>query len=227
MSEEEKIELFDSLTRDKLTPKEKEEKLALIKSNDSLVKDYAEYQNLTHAIKIASFRNEVKGVVERNKQPQLIWISGIAASLALAIGLWLTFDSTKDSSNFLFEEYYSPYPNVFLERGNDFEPGFSDYSIGDYKSAVNKLEQLKPSDTVNFYLGQNLLAMEEYQQAIRKFNEVSDSSVFYKQSKWYSALSYLAIERFDSSESRLKEIEEGDYKYDEALDLLEKISKSD
>ncbi|MEM6830112.1 MAG: hypothetical protein AAF551_06320 [Bacteroidota bacterium] len=222
MSEEETIAFFDVIFNGKLSQEEVEQRMEQIKSDDTLRKRYEEYQNLTNAIKIASFRSEVGEVIHEKKRPVVLWISGIAASLLFMVGFWFVYHSNQRPAE-LYEAFYTPYPNIFIERGQVIDRAFTSYSEGNHLLSIDQLNQLNPTDTVSFYLGQNFLAMEEHQSAVRYFEKVSDSSVFRKPSIWYASLSYLAMNKLDSSKNLLIEIKEGDYKYREARLLLEKM----
>lgn len=105
----------------------------------------------------------------------------------------------------LFAENFKPYDDVITERGmmttecdtmlNMLITEY--YNSGRYDSAEILFSKLYSSDKSNdsllFYYGNTCLATGNYAKAIQLLKELSfiKKSIFYHQSRWYLALSYL------------------------------------
>jgi lipopolysaccharide biosynthesis regulator YciM len=140
----------------------------------------------------------------------------------------------------LFFTNFSPYMNITTQRGSDDSQQRSTlqnaamhfYNNRDYNKAIVNFEELfksqnSPDSLVQFYYGISCLGAQHNQKAVEVFSKLSSKKnyLFYDQSKWYLALSYLQNHDKEATIRTLKEIieEKGDYT-SKALNLLEELN---
>ena len=140
----------------------------------------------------------------------------------------------------LFFTNFSPYMNITTQRGSDDSQqrgilqnaAMHFYNNRDYNKAIVNFEELfksqnTPDSLVLFYYGISCLGAQQNQKAIEVFSKLASnkSYLFYDQSKWYLALSYLKNHDKQSTITTLKEIieEKGD-NTSKALHLLEELN---
>jgi hypothetical protein len=140
----------------------------------------------------------------------------------------------------LFVTNFSPYMNVTTQRGGDDSQqrgilqnaAMHFYNNRDFNKAIVNFEELfksqnSPDSLVLFYYGISCLGAQQNQKAIEVFTKLSSkkSYLFYEQSKWYLALSYLKTHDKVSTSRILNEVieEKGNYT-SKALHLLEELN---
>ena len=125
----------------------------------------------------------------------------IAASLVLAVaaGYFLFFGSPASPES-VYQEYYSPYEDMILERGDNtiqeqLLNGMKAYNEGRYSEATNYFSpylEANPEDyRVWFYQGISQAETDMLEAALSSFEKAANDSMFRQQAQWYSALTWL------------------------------------
>ena len=168
-----------------------------------------------------------------------LWIKIAASLLILAtIAVALLFQTRHtNNSGELFAEYFSPYPNIVLERNlvqehqnKSFITAMDYYDKGEFGSATQYFEKTRQaevlSDTALFYYGNVSLATGNAKQAIVLFEQLltDSNSQFSGQAEWYLALAYLSADKPEQCLQQLKKIiDEDTHHKTEAQELVRKI----
>ncbi len=140
----------------------------------------------------------------------------VAATIALLIalgGIWYFYNP--NSNERLFNAYFTPDPGLPTVMGNsdnyDFYEAMVDYKQGNYKTALQKWENLLPqkmdNDTLNYFLGAAYLANEEPSKAIPYFDRVLGNAQpsFQSEAAFYKGLAHL---KNNEVEAALKSLEQ-------------------
>lgn len=225
---EEQQELFERFLMGEMPFAEQISFKARLDDNDDLNISFEEFKTLFEMVEEAGFRNQLDNFhkqMEKSKEtpvrqlkPNKRFTYQIAASVTilLAVGTFWFFNQ-QNSSEKLFDEYYSPDPGLPTVMGtNDnyaFYEAMVDYKQGNYDIAIAKWEKLliqKPdNDTLNYFLGSAYLALEEPTRAVSFLEKAiqAKSSSFSNETQYYLGLIYLksgkqqkAVEALNSSE---------------------------
>jgi len=143
------------------------------------------------------------------------------------------------SKNPLFEDYFTPYPSNYAFRStqeegqsevtSNLEQALRYYSEEDFESAVLYFRKVQ-SDSMNvgelFFFANTLLAVNEFEQAEAKLQSIVDNqeNPFWQQTRWYLAITYLKLERMEETQAMLGLISLGEYRYEEAQKIINKIT---
>ncbi|MEM7548909.1 MAG: tetratricopeptide repeat protein [Bacteroidota bacterium] len=161
------------------------------------------------------------------------YVSGIAASILIFVAVRFFIFNNPNSSEQLFETYFSPFPDYVTKRNPgdlmEWEKGFQAYSEGNYQLAIYYFtEENNPKnleEDILFYLGMSYLANEKNSEAIVTFSELLQQSTKYRQQlHWYLSLAYLKSGQINEAISILEKIERKEYQNEEARELLELLS---
>jgi hypothetical protein len=186
--------------------------------------------------------SEKISVFRRIKNSTPLRIAAILIGFAVVsspVYLYLS-SNQQNKTEKLFYTNFTPYMNITTQRGSDDmqqrsvlqNAAMHFYNNRDYNKAIVNFEELfksqsTPDSLVLFYYGISCLGAQQNQKAIEVFTKLSSmkSYLFYEQSKWYLALSYLQTHDKESTVRTLKEIieEKGD-NTSKALHLLEELN---
>jgi tetratricopeptide (TPR) repeat protein len=164
------------------------------------------------------------------------WVWAVAASVVLAVGLFLWIGKGNTNEQ-LFAEYYRPYPNfVAPVKMGEQDYSYSDttkrkaffaYDQGSYKDAIPLFKQclVDQNDSVvtyylgNAYLGANLPkeASETYLPLLQLEGK---GFLFFIQTQWYLSLCYLKMNRLQEARQILETIRSSKNEYSERADQL-------
>ncbi len=163
------------------------------------------------------------------------FILGIAAAvlLLLAAGWFLMQPTGFDSPQALAMASYEPYENITngTVRGGDDDPAiaaFMAYDNGDYASAATAFAALPATAVHKFYLGQSLLATEQFAEAAAQFTDLTKADFGLQQEAGYFlALAQLGAGKTDLAKELLTAIgsEDKHPMQQEARSLLEGINE--
>lgn len=242
-----KEQLLYNYFANQLTP-EQEKMFGQLLETDSEFKEQFDFENdLKQVIrneeaqdlksKLVRFEKEVQKERPADKP---IWGYrkwALAASIALVIGLgWIGYNAFSGPDyGGLYEDNFQEYPNTVyaITRGEQTEDSlkrkaFVAYETDNTSEAISlftELKQTKNTETVNFYLAQSYLKVNEAKRAIDLFDQVIDfNGEFLPQALWYRSLCYLKLkEREKAMESLETLVEDGRYKKPEAMELLDEL----
>lgn len=165
--------------------------------------------------------------------PKTWYYYAAAAVVVLLIAVKMLLPA-QQSTDELFAEYFTPYPNVFepTVRGTDIATkrteAFQAYEKKDYKQAAvlfNELLAAKKESEILFLLGNTNLMLGQVTEAKGNFvtliNDFDDMDL---QAKWYLSLCYLKSDDRENARKMLKELGESEISYaSKAKELLEKV----
>lgn len=156
----------------------------------------------------------------------------VAASILLLFGVgawWLLRPSPAEQ---LFTQFYHPDPGlatVMAESNQyEFEKAMVEYKMGNYSIALqawkDQLEQAPESDTLQFFVGNALLAMNKKAESIPHLEYVAKlpSSAFQKDACWYLGLVLLSERRTEDAQYYIQQSN-----HELTPSLLLKIKKSE
>lgn len=156
------------------------------------------------------------------------WMSGAAAAIVILALLY--FGLFKKSEEKLFAKYYYPDSGLISTMGASdkyaFDVAMIHYKSGQYQKAIEAWKALlKPgisNDTLNYFMGNAYLAMDETQQSISYLTEVTKdtASVFRKDAEWYLGLAFLKSGKKDEAINHIAQSE--NEKKEELLQLIRK-----
>ena len=163
--------------------------------------------------------------------------------IAIAVSIHYLLDYQKGYQQ-LYAQNFTPYDDVVTDRGSitsEYNTMFylimtDYYNKGNYDSSNFLFSSLysinKTNDSLLFYYGVSCLASGDNTKAIQLLKELStvDNSIFYHQSRWYLALSYLNAaanskgkeqrEMLSNSEKVLQELIDNNSPYTEKARVL-------
>ena len=160
----------------------------------------------------------------------------IAASVVIAIGLgifylWSPNQGPSIGQDELFATYYSPDPGLPTVMGGSNETHMHNtmnaYKRGDYLITLGALNDLEPTDTVQFYKGMCYFNLKTYDRALPYLKAISLDSEFRQKADWYLLLYDLKIGQLESVKNRAKSITSNanHFYFEEANSILKQITK--
>ncbi len=186
--------------------------------------------------KLRRFEADLSG----KKKPEIYWKKAwaIAASVAVLIALgWLVLLNQTGTTDQLYATYFEKYPNTeyTITRGDASDgslkrKAFEAYEAEDYENAILFFRQMDATDEtyVPFYLAQAYMGAEDWDEAEDLLNPLSrENSKYASEAMWYLALVELRQDEEAIAAETLKTlIARGDYKKNEAVDLLAQLAHS-
>lgn len=163
--------------------------------------------------KLQGIGNELKTKSSKGKPISIVWISGIAASLLLLLGVYF-FRDTNYSSNQLFDKYFEAYPNAYTIKGNSDDTSlskkaFNFYDAGNYILAVDMFKKISDERSLNssehFYYGISLLATQKLEEAKSQLKKVTSIHPLYNEARWYTSLSLIKQDSLVKAKKLLNE----------------------
>ena len=149
-----------------------------------------------------------------------ILLIGVIISIA-----WLQWNTSYD-----FEDHFDHFDQLVISRDNDstyYSAGLEAYSMKDYPRAYELLDRVKDlDDEILFYKGVSALGSLKFLAAKEIFLslDMDDSGKYYQQIRWYLALSYWQLNEIDAAIELLEQIEKGQFKYKESVELLDHLA---
>lgn len=155
------------------------------------------------------------------------WKYGIAASILLAIGIFIFNNFSKPTySDFAARETISLTVRSDVdETTKNAEVAFNS---ADYSKALiyfNELLKVEPNNLqLQYYKSVALIELSEYDEADSLLKKISESnSVYASKAKWIKALSYLKQKRYKEAKEVANSITPSDPEYQKAQKLLSKL----
>lgn len=137
-----------------------------------------------------------------------------AALFLLAAGLYFVLPAKGTTTTQLYADNFEAYRNIAVDltRGDDGrsdeQAAFVAYENQEYTVALERMRQLPDSPVKEFYIGQSLLGLDKYAQAVSRFQPLVESKEFplREQSEWYLALAYLGNKQAKDAKAVLEKI---------------------
>ncbi|NGX82874.1 tetratricopeptide repeat protein [Aequorivita sp. KMM 9714] len=155
------------------------------------------------------------------------WKYGIAASILLAIGIFIFNNFSKPTySDFATQETISL--TVRSDVDETSKNAELSFNSADYAKALihfNELLEVEPNNLqLQYYKAVALVELSEYDEADSLLKKISESnSVYASKAKWINALSYLKQKRYKETKKVANSITSSDPEYQKAQKLLSKL----
>jgi len=247
MNSEEKYTLIEKYLSKELEGEALENFEAQLQRDSALKKELALHRQLSESLKgekVHELRNVLNEVNKDWEAPATTSdtakmvkfnfrkILSTAAAVALLLIAYHWFFNNNLSNQELYASNFEPYVMVLDQRSaNASEAAPLDEAIAlyhnkDFGTSADTFEKLLAEDRENmiytFYVANARLANQETDQAIALFNKIikANDLSFVEQSRWYLALAYLQKEDKENAKSFLEKIQEGQFKYKAAQEIL-------
>lgn len=188
------------------------------------------------AEKANSFSNNKEDKPGISRMRSIYLAGAVAAAILALIAIGKLF--LVDAHDSLYNNYYSPFDETsIINRGQNTDAGVSVskgikfYTMKEYEKSMQIFHEISitsPDDPiVNFFLGLNYLALEQYEDASIQFETYIDSyDLFLPEAKWYLSLSYLKEKKDDQALIVLQELPDYSGKFGKNVrSLKRKIEK--
>jgi len=188
---------------------------------------------------VINLRRKIQTVMEPTRCISLASVQKWAAAailVSVALFFWWQTGVGKLSPDKLYNNYYQTYEVVSLNRGiceNSLkQEAMLKYASGNFSQAKELLLEVhKQNDADNevvFYLSLSCMELQQYQEAkvfFRQLMENRSQLLFADAVQWYYALTLLQVGEKENACRVLKQMTEGDSKYERlAKKLLEELS---
>ena len=225
--QDENTEQFDRYMLDQMDEQEKARFLEKLEANAQLLKEFETYRLVFQGINFSAAQELKEKLVAREKMLgtsasySRYWKVAAAVALLAVAAFLVTWLTPGSSDQDLYSAYYEPYPNIVnpLDRSSPVSDDdvFRLYEKGQYQQTVDYFRQRDDSqftDTTRFYLGQAHMALGEMDPALKEFDKIPASSIFFESSQWYLSLIHLKRNNRDQLKQQLEKIigQNGSYK---------------
>lgn len=185
--------------------------------------------------KLQSLEKPAEGPQKKGGQRRFLQMSGIAAAVALMIGLAYAFIFNTIDTQAVFDEYYSPYYNVLegTERSVENVSGnlaMRLYDQQQYEEAILVFEEAISQDPNNvhllFYKALSHLSIDQAEAAIAALKQVLNDpgNQLQEPARWYLGLAYLQNDDVEQAEEIFLSIKaSGDSYSERASTILEAL----
>lgn len=155
------------------------------------------------------------------------WKYGIAASILLAIGIFIFNNFSKPTYS-----DFAAWETISLTVRSDVDESTKNaevaFNSADYSKALiyfNELLKVEPNNLqLQYYKSVALIELSEYDEADSLLKKISESnSVYASKAKWIKALSYLKQKRYKEAKEVANSITPSDPEYQKAQKLLSKL----
>jgi len=157
-----------------------------------------------------------------------------ASIIIIIISISLFTLLSKQSNKQLFNDFFTPYPDIITEKGeandNLLENAMYYYNSGNYMMVVEMLDSRIDNNAtdylLSFYFGISCLKTNKTDEAIEAFRNiiVNNRKPIIYQSTWYLALGYLKNNETEKAINSLEVLSELETSYAEkAEDLLKEL----
>ena len=193
-----------------------------LSTDSTLAKEFAFYVNSHSASKqlanekrkeqFEHLRTEISSRSIRKIKP-LIWVSGLAASVILALGFWWFSQTATPNAEILadayIQEHFENLPVKMDGNSDSLQMGlrlFNEKKLNDAQKIFEDILQRKNNDSeATKYAGITALKLQQYDKAIQYFQVLSKQTNLYSNSgKFYEALALMKQNKADIK--RAKEI---------------------
>ena len=228
------ISIFDQYHQglmDETVRREFEERL---QNETDLREEYDFYKSSLRLIQHEALSEDIATVLHQKRQSppasgtKISWMYyGIAASIILIIVSTYWILMKVEQPQIVYESLFKPYPNVISTRSTaetELEKALRLYDLGKFEESGQRLGSLdSQNDTILFYQAQCRLSLKDIETGIVILESIDQSSSFKNEVTWYLAVAYIGLEDYKTATSYLKQLEAGDFKYEEALRILERL----
>lgn len=197
-----------------------------------LDKQIEEFLKMRDHLSAEGLRVELQEFVSKRKEIRtfpLYRIMTIAASIVLVgVVIFILLDNRPSEPK--FDDYFDHFDQLLSFRNGDvldYSDGLEAYASEDYERAFRLLSP-KVNDLnneVRFYLGLSAVGSGRFNESLEILEQVDTEPPFkfYQQTRWYLALAYWQIDNSKLAIYFLNQIQEGDFKFNEAQLLIKQL----
>lgn len=187
--------------------REQSEKFELeLAQNNELAHEVEALKDSILSAQISGFHDDLSSVVhdadedKSSKVISLYPLLGLAAGIALLVGVYLWMQEAVPVHQQLYAAYYTPDPGTLTAMGSEetrsYLEAMVDYKAGEYESALaqwNLLLDERQSDTLEYYISAAQMALGKMDEAKAGFQHIArdTASSFQDDALWYLGLCYL------------------------------------
>jgi hypothetical protein len=149
---------------------------------------------------------------------------------------WSMFASGDKNDERLYAEYFTPYENIFIQRGGmnerpaELEKAIKSYDAANYSDAMENfrmyMQNETASDAVILYYSISCMESGELSEAIARLESLSANteSLFCEQAQWFLSLAYLKNKNREKASRMLQSIVlNNSYQQEKAVELIDKL----
>jgi tetratricopeptide (TPR) repeat protein len=191
-----------------------------LSTDEELAKDFAFYFNARTASKqlahekrkeqFDNLRTEISSRPVRKIKP-MIWLSGLAASVILALGFWWFSQTATSNAEILadayIQEHFENLPVKMDGNADSLQMGlrlFNEKKLNEAQKIFEEILQRKNNDSeATKYAGITALKLHKYDKAIQYFQALSKQINLYSNpGKFYEALALMKQNKADRNKAR-------------------------
>jgi|GEM_PF-3172318 len=156
-----------------------------------------------------------------------------AASIVLLIGFFYLYASDVSPSHLATQyvetqtlQHPGSFKGVSIVNQSRTQ-GIIAFNNGDFKQAVIHFEEISaPNDEDTYYLGLAHLKVGQYKDAAVKLEQSAKNTArFHEEVNWFLALTYVLDGRSADALSYLSKIKKGDWRFEDAQELIHTLNK--
>ncbi|MBO3699666.1 tol-pal system YbgF family protein [Roseivirga sp. E12] len=200
-------------------------------SDDVLQVAIKDYKETVLHLEGAALKNQLKGLhetldLDEKKSAFPRWLAVAASIVLIAVFGILIWQNNRASE---FSDYFDHFDQLVTYRDSDstdYSAGLEAYTLRDYDKAYSLLTSVDGlNNELKFYQAVSALGSERYDDAIALFETLgtSSSNKYYQQTRWYLALAYWQVGLAGKARNLLKEIDNGEFMYQESLKLIDEL----
>ena len=157
-----------------------------------------------------NLRTEISGRNNRRIKP-LIWLTGLAASVILALGFWWFTQTSTTNSEILadvyIQEHFENLPVKMDGNADSLQMGlrlFNEKKLNDAQKIFEEILQRKSNDSeATKYAGITALKLQQYDKAIQYFQALAQQTNLYSNpGKFYEALALMKQNKADRKKAK-------------------------
>jgi len=231
---EQEIQLFDSYINDLLSAGDRLNFEKKLQTDSDFKINYEAYLTSVNLLKINAFKKHVILDYKRPHtrfSPKVITIGVIILAALISLLIFLKSQKIDEiPTNELFAQYFEPLPDLISTRSesNSLLGAMESYNDREYGKALESLDTtLFKQSQVKVYRAICRLAIDEEQNLSfeDEIRALKHGHPLEEQVRWYQALSHVKNGELNKGVLTLESIDEGTYKYNEAKQLLIRLTK--
>jgi len=172
--------------------------------------------------------------LRKSKPSVLRYLVPIGVAAAVLFGIFFTqglFNTSPMSNQEIYSTYFDPVDLPLMTRSEQDQKlkleAENAFNAGEYKIAIEKLEQLKSSEPGNklydLSLAISYLDVKQYEKSESFLNELLNDSTYESEALYYLALSKIQQNQRSLATDFLQKINQGSTRYNQAKEIIGKL----
>ncbi|MEO9484971.1 MAG: hypothetical protein ABJG47_16035 [Ekhidna sp.] len=200
---------------------------------DRILFELGEEVTLQNKVRTLNSTIEEIANTDKGSWPYLKLVASVALVLLTVFSIYKIVDSNQSEEE-LFTAYFQPYPeliSVRLQSENEtsWKKALKKYQVGKYAEGLELFKAASPpisyQEDVTFYHAMTLLALRKSGESIALLMTI-EGGKYAQQVRWYLALAHLESNEPNQAKDLLLEINENDFNWSDAQELLREIDRS-